>query len=64
MAFVICFICLCVSGFCVEKYVSAITVKANELNGVNKDDISNVSIRFYKLFAQGFAVTALILANV
>lgn len=57
MTFVICFICLCVSGFFVEKYVSAITVKVNEGN------ISDGSIRFYKLFAQGFIVMALILGS-
>lgn len=57
MAFVFCFICLCVSGFFVEKYVSAITVKVNEGN------INDGSIRFYKLFAQGFIVMALILGS-
>ena len=63
MAFTICFVCICVSVFYVERYVSAVTINVSSLNDSGGSDISK-SIRFYKLFAQGFAIMSLVTATI
>ena len=63
MAFTICFVCICVSVFYVERYVSAVTVEANNFDDTVEVNVKK-SIRFYKLFAQGFAIMALVAANI
>jgi hypothetical protein len=63
MAFTVCFVCICVSVFYVERYVSAVTINASSLDDSGGVDMSK-SIRFYKLFAQGFAIMALVAASI
>ena len=63
MAFAICFVCICVSVFYVEKYVSAVTINTSSLDNSNRADMKK-SIRFYKLFAQVFVIMALVATTI
>ena len=56
MTFVICFISMCVSVFCIERYVVAINSEQEYSQEKNA--------RYYKLMAQCAVIVSLIMATV